>query len=175
MCVFPHLSLCVFSLFLCVVYMFTYMHAFCASHAWVAGRQMLLFTCKCFLCWIHSYHPSPKISTVLGRANAGVTLRAATLTNTALHTSGSVSGWMVSECHIMTAVSTWNTEQKRWADERWEAQLQFNQELLLRTLVDNITKKKNTSPTDLRWILRMDASLLSRAAVVLKDNHTTYY
>lgn len=36
----------------------------CVFCAWDVGRQMLLFACKCFFCWIYSCHPSPKISTL---------------------------------------------------------------------------------------------------------------
>lgn len=48
-------SLCVFPvLFLRIARMFACAHEpglVCASHAWVASRQMLLFAWKCFLCW----------------------------------------------------------------------------------------------------------------------------
>lgn len=61
---------------------------------------MLLFACKCFLCRIYSCHPSSEISTVLRQANAGLTLHAATLTNTSLHTSTLASGWILSKSQI---------------------------------------------------------------------------
>lgn len=125
MCVCVHISLGAFS---CLCLRERTTRPVCTSHAWVACRQMLLFACKCFLCWIHSCHPSPKTSTVLRQADAGPTPPAAALTSGALHTSGPVSGWMGSGPRIMSAVSTWNTEQESWPGEWWGAQLQFNQE-----------------------------------------------